>query len=88
MERQMDALGRIVLPAGYRCVDEQEGKRKIYPRKARCALCGGKKSFFPMGDILYVKPVGKNCIHNCISAPKLTKGAAACAATPFASIGE
>ena len=72
MERQMDALGRIVLPAGYRkqknlqagdvlCVDEQEGKRMIYPRKARCALCGGKKSFFPMGDILYVKPVGKNC---------------------------
>lgn len=69
MERQMDALGRIVLPAGYRkqknlqagdvlCVDEQEGKRMIYPRKARCALCGGKKSFFPMGDILYVKPVG------------------------------
>lgn len=59
MERQMDALGRIVLPAGYRkqknlqagdvlCVDEQEGKRMIYPRKARCALCGGKKSFFPM----------------------------------------
>ena len=53
MERQMDALGRIVLPAGYRkqknlqagdvlCVDEQEGKRMIYPRKARCALCGGK----------------------------------------------
>ena len=51
MERQMDALGRIVLPAGYRkqknlqagdvlCVDEQEGKRMIYPRKARCALCG------------------------------------------------
>ena len=43
MERQMDALGRIVLPAGYRkqknlqagdvlCVDEQEGKRMIYPR--------------------------------------------------------
>lgn len=99
MERQMDALGRIVLPAGYRkqknlqagdvlCVDEQEGKRMIYPRKARCALCGGQKSFFPMGDILYVKPVGKNCIHNCISAPKLTKGAAACAAAPIASIGE
>ena len=90
MERQMDALGRIVLPAGYRkqknlqagdvlCVAEQEGKRMIYPRKAR---------FFPMGDILYVKPVGKNCIYNCISAPKLAKGAAACAATPFASIGE
>ena len=61
----MDALGRIVLPAGYR-----------------------KQKNLPMGDILYVKPVGKNCIHNCISAPKLTKGAAACAATPFASIGE
>lgn len=40
MERQMDALGRIVLPAGYRkqknlqagdvlCVDEQEGKRSF-----------------------------------------------------------
>ena len=58
MERQMDALGRIVLPAGYRkqknlqagdvlCVDEQEGKRMIYPRKARCALCGEKRASFP-----------------------------------------
>lgn len=60
MERQMDALGRIVLPAGYRkqknlqagdvlCVDEQEGKLVIYPRKARCALCGGKKELLSHG---------------------------------------
>ena len=70
-------------------VDEQEGKLVIYPKKSRGAhYVVEKKSFFPMGDILYVKPVGKNCIYNCISAPKLTKGAAACAATPFASIGE
>ena len=85
MERQMDALGRIVLPAGYRkqknlqagdvlCVDEQEGKRMIYPRKARCALCGGKKSFFPMGDILYVKPVGKYSLQGTTQGRYLTGG--------------
>ena len=54
MERQMDALGRIVLPAGYRkqknlqagdvlCVDEHEGKRSFpklkIPHQSHADFC-------------------------------------------------
>ena len=31
------------------CVDEQEGKRTIYPRKSAVHYVVEKKSFFPMG---------------------------------------
>lgn len=58
MERQMDALGRIVLPAGYRkqknlqagdvlCVDEQEGKRMIIPEKRGAHYVVDKRASFP-----------------------------------------
>ena len=54
MERQMDALGRIVLPAGYRkqknlqagdvlCVDEQEGKLDDLSQKSAVRTMWWKK---------------------------------------------
>ena len=56
MERQMDALGRIVLPAGYRkqknlqagdvlCVDEQEGR--FIPEKRGAHYVVEKRASFP-----------------------------------------